>query len=73
MPDYTLTAPDGTEYVTGDGSERARLLGRGYREVTKQSTRRSESSPIGQKPAEPTPAPSEPKSPPKPEVRNDSK
>jgi hypothetical protein len=30
MPDFRLRDPDGNEHVTGDGSERARLLGQGY-------------------------------------------
>ena len=33
MPDFRLRDPDGNEYVTGDASERARLLGQGYTDV----------------------------------------
>lgn len=70
MPDYTLTAPDGSVHVTGDGSDRARLLGRGYRDVTKQDGQKAEPAPTGPKQGG---SASETKPAPKPEVRNDSK
>ncbi len=33
MPDFRLRDPDGGEHVTGDASERARLLGQGYTDI----------------------------------------
>jgi len=65
MPDYTLVSPDGDVFVTGDGSERARLVASGYREKDSRE------------PSTPEPPKSEPKpdntSKTKTEFRNDSK
>jgi len=33
MTNFVLRGTDGTDYVTSDGSERARLLGQGYTEI----------------------------------------
>lgn len=40
--DYKLTSPDGVDIVTGDGSERARLLGAGWTEEGKKTTRKDQ-------------------------------
>jgi hypothetical protein len=65
MPDYTLIAPDGTEHVTGDGSDRARLLGLGYRDTETSRTVKAAPKPSPRADTEPRP--------PKPEINNDSK
>jgi hypothetical protein len=65
MPDYVLKSRDGDVIVTGDGSERARLVGAGWTETTKADAKKA-----SQPKTEPAKADN---SPAKPETSNASK